>query len=225
MAAITGVAPTMADRAMGTFDGMTGTGFGSRSEGLGGYGSMGVGGVTGMRDMTDPGVMGMPSGVTGRGQEGSRDNSDPTDPSNADPSGNPGKGDNGTGVSSDPSGGGGSNGGPSGGPGADGGPGDGGDGGDGGFRHGGLVDGPGDGNDDAVKSRLSDGEFVLPAKIAGEWLPLLEHLRQTGELPDNPAEYRTRSDAQRQRLDAALAQRSGTPAAQERTRGRGLLSR
>lgn len=166
-------------------------------------------GATGPDGMDASGPAGAGGGVGGKG-------------SSADPSGNPGKGDNGTGMGVDAGGGGdgpGDGGGSGGGNG-----GDGGDGGDGGFKHGGLVDGPGDGNDDAVKTRLSDGEYVLPAKIAGEWLPLLEHLRQTGELPENPMAYRTRDAAQRKRLDAELAQRSSSPARMERTRGKGLLT-
>jgi hypothetical protein len=167
---------------------------------------MGSKGATGPDAADASGPDGAGGGVGGKG-------------SSADPSGNPGKGDNGTGMGVD-SGGGGD------GPGSDG-SGDGGSGeggGDGGFTHGGLVDGPGDGNDDAVKTKLSDGEYVLPAKIAGEWLPLLEHLRQTGELPDDPAAYRTRDAAHRKRLDAELAQRSSSPARMEQTRGKGLLT-
>lgn len=59
----------------------------------------------------------------------------------------------------------------------------GGEGGPDGYKNGGLVVGPGDGDDDAIKARLSNGEFVVPAHITKNFLPLLEYLRKHGSLP------------------------------------------
>ena len=46
-----------------------------------------------------------------------------------------------------------------------------------GFATGGYVSGPGTGTSDSIPARLSNGEFVMPAKITKKALPFLEALR------------------------------------------------
>lgn len=53
-----------------------------------------------------------------------------------------------------------------------------------GWAAGGLVRGPGTGKSDSIKGQsLSNGEFVMPADVTKEFLPLLEYMRRTGKLP------------------------------------------
>lgn len=46
-----------------------------------------------------------------------------------------------------------------------------------GFASGGYVSGPGTGTSDSIPARLSNGEFVMPAKVTKKALPFLEALR------------------------------------------------
>ena len=101
----------------------------------------------------------------------------------------------------------------------------GGDGGGDGFRYGGLVLTHGDGDDDAGSVRVSNGEYILPADVVRRWLPLFEEIRQTGRVPSNPEQFQVNDENHFRRLSMALAQRNSSPAAQETTRGKGLLSR
>lgn len=55
---------------------------------------------------------------------------------------------------------------------------------DGNWAEGGLVKGPGTGTSDSVKNQnLSNGEFVMPADVTKDFLPLLEYMRVHGKLP------------------------------------------
>lgn len=177
--------------------GMFGVGGDKASEGgIGGYGTEG-------RGATDPGVAGVAGGVTGRGADVGKNDAE---------SGF-GVAESGGGGDGASDGGGGSEG--SGGQGA----------GDGGWANGGLIMAPGDGNDDAGRARVSNGEYVMPAEVVRKWLPLLEALRQTGDLPGDPAAFAVKDDAHFAQLVRDLAQKTSTPAAQEATRGKGLLPR
>jgi hypothetical protein len=49
-----------------------------------------------------------------------------------------------------------------------------------GFAQGGLVQGEGNGTSDSIPAMLSNGEFVVNAKSAKEFLPLLEQLNERG---------------------------------------------
>lgn len=52
----------------------------------------------------------------------------------------------------------------------------------GGFAEGGQVSGPGTGTSDSILARLSTGEFVVNAKSAKQWLPMLEQIN-SGRMP------------------------------------------
>lgn len=43
---------------------------------------------------------------------------------------------------------------------------------------GGLISGPGTGTSDSIRARLSNGEYVVPARVTSQWLPALESMRQ-----------------------------------------------